>query len=250
MPGIHKRVLFADGPARSGERTTPSPTFSDVPLPAALGPLSPLAPVLALPGARGTPASLHTALAYGHGGVLPLVYDVVYPPQAMAPNPATDMTPARLRMLLGEPATHPPTPQMTLLCDALPFPIVVRPGTVASADSAYGSHIVPLPAVNAYGAPAHAAQFVTVHNVLVAVYAALRVALTPEEYAALAPAQQAALGAAMHRRVGAVADAAARERERRKGLKRIDFLIAAGRTRFAGLGATKHGNDVWVLVVR
>jgi hypothetical protein len=146
--------------------------------------------------------------------------------------------------VLAEPATYPSCTQMTLVSDLLPYPIHVLPGAAASVAGA------PVPPPQPEGKP-----YVSVHDVLATLYAALRTPLTPAEFGALPAAQQATVAAAFNARVAMAAtavgnsgDAAARERERAKGVKRIDLLSAAGRTVFAGLGATRKGApEMWVL---
>jgi hypothetical protein len=134
---------------------------------------------------------------------------------------------------------------MTLLSDALPYKITINPGVAIGASSPWTPQTVPLP-IDGVATPS-AQQHVTVHDVLVGLYTFLRIPLTPAEYAVMPPALQQVMSAAFHRRIGRIADPVKQKLEHDKGLKRIDHLLATGKTRFVGLGATKKGNDIWVL---
>ncbi|KZT24785.1 hypothetical protein NEOLEDRAFT_1148355 [Neolentinus lepideus HHB14362 ss-1] len=85
--------------------------------------------------------------------------------------------------------------------------------------------------------PPELVPYVTVADVLAHLYAALRTPASKREWAALDARAQERVGASFFRRCGA-------GEERRKGVKRVDWL--GGRTRFGGVAWT--GGSCWELV--
>jgi hypothetical protein len=233
---------------------TPSPCFSDISLPSEDGPYTPLdvpgplpsITVTSSPDASAAHFHIHSVLGYRPGSTLPILYDVVHPPTSMGFN--MTYTPDQASRVLAEPATNPPAASMTLASDLLPYVIHVQPGAAAAAGAPVPS---PLPSPGTSPSRAHfivPGTYVSVQDVLATVYAFLRTPLTQAEFAKLPPAQQATVAAAFNARCANAPDTSSREQERHKGVKRIDMLIAAGRTRFAGLGATRQpGKAVWIL---
>jgi len=89
-------------------------------------------------------------------------------------------------------------------------------------------------------------NFVTVADVLAKLYGLLRLVISQNELNFQSQESQRDISAAFYQRVNRDPWTAAVEKK--KGLKRIDFL--KGHTRFMGLTSTKVGPDVWVLNVR
>ncbi|KAF7967794.1 hypothetical protein HWV62_32977, partial [Athelia sp. TMB] len=190
---------------------TPSPSFSISSLPSSDGPLTPPSPFphpAALPKGAVVP---HSLLAFDHG-VPAIAFDVSLPTPAV--TNAARPTPLSAAQL-ADPAVFPPAPALHLV-SALPWTLTVTPD-------------------------AH--PYVTVLDVLRALYNALRIPASRGEFAKETAAAQAAIGAAFHARVAR--DPATHAGEREKGLKRVDFL--QGRNRFLGLSSTKLGPHVWAL---
>jgi hypothetical protein len=92
--------------------------------------------------------------------------------------------------------------------------------------------------------PQPGAPFVTVSDVLLAIYTSLRRNVLPTEFASLPSASQYAVNDAFQRRYKRL-HAGDREIEKSKGLKRVDFLV--DKTTFMGLSATQKGPEVWQL---
>ncbi|EIW78106.1 hypothetical protein CONPUDRAFT_36415, partial [Coniophora puteana RWD-64-598 SS2] len=120
---------------------------------------------------------------------------------------------------LREPATNPPMAALTLKCEMLPWQLTIWPSGGASV--------------------------VTVSDVLEQLYRFLRLGATAEEYKALPSQAHRDAVAEAYRARCMRAGAASFEIERRKGLKRVDFLV--GHTKFLGLICTKLGPNVWAL---
>lgn len=237
MPGILKRVHFANADVSFAAAGTPSPSHTDVSLPESDGPFTP--PNLTLPvPLPGGGARLHAALAYRPSLRAALDWDVVSPPNTAALDQLSSPTRGGLRAALAAPATNPPLPYMELVLDCLPYRISVRPGTVVSYPSPYAAPGAPLPRADAY---------VTVGDVLNAIYLTLRYPVSRAELAVMGTVQTAALARAYEARIARYTDPRERHVEAEKGVKRIDWVIAAGATRFHGLRATRKGIETWML---
>lgn len=115
----------------------------------------------------------------------------------------------------NEPATCPPVPSLTLVSRPLPWEIVIS----------YSF-----------------SPFVTVADVLGGLYRALRMRATEQEFYREGREKQGAITQAYHRRYRRALGVELEERERREGLKRIDFLV--GSHFFKGLRKTERYN-VW-----
>jgi len=92
----------------------------------------------------------------------------------------------------------------------------------------------------------HPDPFVTVADVLKTLYTALRLAVTPAEYDAL-PSREAKFRVVAAYENRCRKSGNAYDEEKRKGVKRIDFLM--GRNMFAGLTAISGQRDTWLLHV-
>jgi hypothetical protein len=249
-----KHVRFAVSHVYHSAPPTPSPAFSDLSLPDTDAPLTPptfMTPLEPIPEAetevKTSAMRIHGTIAYIPGGNPILSWDVACPPTMAVPVPGRGVpSPSHFRAALGEAATNPPLPGMTLVSDFLPYRVTIAPGVGNGATSSpWTPATVPLPIPGMPASPS--TQTVCVYDILVGLYKCLRTPLTPAEFDALAPTLKASLSAAYHARVARVADPVKRDEERRKGLKRVDYLLAAGKTHFVGLGATKQNNRVWIL---
>jgi hypothetical protein len=127
--------------------------------------------------------------------------------------------------VLAEPAITAHLPYFTIVCDALPWHISIRPSS--SKPGAY----------------------ITVADVLNGIYRDLRRPVRTEELEvmALPPHFISSVRQAFYTRCSRLAqvDPAAANSETRKGIRRIDFLL--GNSLFAGLVPTKDSPDNWQL---
>lgn len=124
---------------------------------------------------------------------------------------------------LGEPATSPPTDFLRIVMPGLPWSIKVYPA--------------------AHGA------YVTVGDVVDAVYTALRTNVRSSEFAQLSSSrnQSSATAAYQERYRRHRASPQYYDEEKRSGMKRVDFLM--GQTRFVELRASARHPDQWTLIV-
>ncbi|KAH7908536.1 hypothetical protein BJ138DRAFT_1174138 [Hygrophoropsis aurantiaca] len=227
MPGKH--VRFADeNTFYSPAPSTPSPSHSISSLPSSSGPLTPpqnefkllyspsKIPASPLPSGF---VAIHPLLAFDPF-VQPTPYILAQPPHTIKYTSA-----------LAESATTPPLPRLTLLSPALPWALVIDANT--DADGKVG---------------AKGMGFVTVWQVLEALYRFLRRPVTTAEYASLpSDVARAHVGEAFHARWSSVRGKDESREEYSKGVKRVDFLME--KLRFMGLSCTKQGPDVWTLNV-
>ncbi|KAF7348968.1 hypothetical protein MVEN_01417700 [Mycena venus] len=118
-----------------------------------------------------------------------------------------------------EPAVYPPELSITLTTPHLPWSIVV---------------------------PASNRRYVTVGDVLNAVYSALRVNVTPAEYSALGTQKlKGQATAAYRRRYERLRGHRGYTQEKQQGMKRVDFLM--GYNKFQGISPTSRSSNVWQL---
>jgi hypothetical protein len=208
--------------------------------------------------------NVHHLLAFSPSSISPLLYNLVTAPSAQhlsrqAQRPIYE---------LNEPATNPPLPQMIIVSSSssvLPeqWQIKVLPasqrtdlsGMFSPASSTAGAFSPSLgsttgssPESGGFGA---GAGYVTVFDVLLALYSSLRTIVHPSEYERLTRAPRVpshakdSVTSAFWARLGHVGgDAKKKEEQKRKGVRRIDF---AGRsTTFLGLTGTLK-SEVWEL---
>jgi len=216
---------------------TPSPTYSDFSLPSS-DPLTPpslpyhLSPVRTV----GNVTRVHPVIAY-NDRTPPLYFDVASPPSRSLPihSPssgsqrgflphASQASPPPLGfepVLLNEPATYPPLSSITLMSDLLPWSIHVE---------ASASLSVPV---------------VTIFDVLQTLYITLRIPIAPCEWANVPTTAQSLISAAFYRRIDGIRDYNLRDSQRRKGVRRVDFLT--GRTRLIGLSPVPDKPGVFVV---
>jgi len=162
------------------------------------------------------PVAIHPLLAF-HPYVPPIIYNTSLPPHTLAPNMRASPHVSLSATVLEEPATQPSIHTITLVIDKFPWRLTVQPTK----------------------------HYVSVRDLLEALYCFLRHPVLPSEYNTL-PTQtlKDEVSTAFRNRCGSAPSKEARE-QYQKGVTRVDFL--RGRTRFMGLSGTKVGPDVWTL---
>ena len=190
--------------------TTPSPAYSQTSLPSTTGPLTPpshngplqrvfsakaKAPVFplhpspnsALARPAFAPPSLHDLLANPQGAHL----DVAFPPH-----------PDRLHVHhshLSMAATHPPANVMNIIAPGLPWDFTVKPTTSSS--------------------------FVTVLDVLHALYTSLHKPIKRAEFNAVSHPYRDFISNAWYKRLDKIPSHSDKEAEKARGVRRMDFLL-------------------------
>lgn len=204
-----KTLWFADTGKHRSAPSTPatSPSLSDITLPG--GPATPHLHTVPLPDVDEEPR-LHRALAYIPAQRPLLSWDTAYPPHQVALSTHAHDTVLELRPMLCEPATNPSTETVTL----------VNP------------EVLPKYSIIIF---ARNEPYVTVFDVLNGLYGFLRMPLSRVEYGDLPIDCAATVATAFDKRIAAFDDEADRRIEKLKGLKRIDLVLGAERTHFAGL---------------
>lgn len=156
---------------------------------------------------------VHSYLAYEPYSNLEVPWDLSFP---IFPDHYPPFT-------LQEPATQPPLQSLTVICpDLLLWDIPVKSSSIY---------------VNA---------FVTVEDVLTAIYSNLRTPVNTIEYEKRCPDKDAVCRA-FYARANRIRDPVRQQEEIGKGVKRVDFL--KGFTTFNGLSVSPHGDDIWELNV-
>ncbi|RDB26939.1 hypothetical protein Hypma_005123 [Hypsizygus marmoreus] len=223
MPGKHvrfSRTLMVHSPP------TPALSLSSLSPASSAAPLTPPSYSNGLPGPspyvvsfpeqrkplHSNAARLHSLLQSSHSPTL--TYDLTLPPSTISSQHR-----GISQRVLTEPATKPPLPVVLIIVPHLPWTI-----TVAAS----------------YGA------YVTVLDVLDGIYRSLRSNVTSQEFHALpSEKEMRRVSAAYEHRYRRIRGSREYEDEKRRGVRRVDFLM--GCTRFMGLSTTSRGPDVWVL---
>ena len=240
-----RRAHFNDNPVSSVRSfSSPSPTFTDSPLPSP-GPTtppplpdvafsspmqSPHAPISAFPSPPHprvyTPSPIPHAHALPYIPPAPLTPRVYLHTVLAAPSLQYDLRYhpdySNLRLspaALAEPASSPPLQSLPIRIAGLPWYCTVRPDPKLSPGN-----------------------IVTVHDVLVCLYYHLRTQVKADEYNAMGRDRKKEICKMFEQRVGS--DHA----QRGKGLRRIDFL--GGYFIAQGLARAQSKDEVWDVVVR
>lgn len=206
MPGKHVRFAQNNTYHPIPPRGQPTPGFT--------APVIPQSPYKMKPIISGTNRiRLHALLAHSPHNFYPTIdYDLLSRPSNVFIN-----HPAFNVYTLLEPATNPPLPFMTIISPYLKWPFIIH-------------------ATNS--------RFVSISDVLSVLYHTLRVNITSSEFHSLrSQKDQRRVTAAYEDRYRHIRDPRGREEEKRKGIKRVDFLM--GQTRFMGL--TWEAPGIWVL---
>lgn len=183
---------------------TPSPAYSQSSLPSTTGPFTPPTPNVPLPPhafspvkknpvvphlpASPAPPSLHDLLANPQGAHL----DIAFPPH-----------PDRLRIHhshLSMAATHPPAKVMKIVAPGLPWSIIVEPIATSS-------------------------PFVTVLDVLHALYTSLHKPIKQAEFDAVSQSYRDLISKTWHHRLDKIPFPSDVKAERSRGVRRMDFLL-------------------------
>ncbi|KAM6501598.1 hypothetical protein JOM56_001575 [Amanita muscaria] len=169
--------------------------------------------------------NVHHLLAFSPSSISILLYNVLNPPniQNLAKNCQRPI------YELEELATNPSLSQMTIT-----------------------SPMLGMMSPDAFGSPTGGAGtgYITVLDVLLALYTSLRMIVHPSEYKTLTRSPvspthtEESVTSAFWARIASVQDPKKREEQRRKGVRRIDFL--GSDTKFLGLTGTLK-NDEWEL---
>jgi len=229
MPGRH--VRFASSNVyHSPPAQVPSLTYSPSSL-SSPGPFTPPSIPVVLPGPSPyafslppsrhpqpkIPGPIHMHSLLGLSYPPPINYDLTLPPSTVSTHHHS-----LSKRSLSEPATNPPLPSLTVVTPHLP-----RGRTILVTASRNGA-------------------FVTVSDVLDAIYHALRANVSSADYYSL-PSQKdmQRVTLAYEARCKRIRDSRAYAEEKRQGAKRVDFLM--GLTKFMGLSRTSSGPDVWLL---
>ena len=227
---------------------TPSPTFSLSSLPSPPPPSTPGSsrsyhvPLPSL-ATYGMVQRVHPAVSYS-GQAPPLYFDVTVSPSQLAdpvaqrpsvgvwssrhsrssvqqsPLTGRSASPVRFELsLLDEPVTYPHMNSIVLFSDLLPWSTRVE---VATPD-----------------------DVVTIFDVLQTLHTALRIPVSKSEWNSLAPYTQDSVSAAFYRRLGGIRDHALREKQLKKGVRRLDFLL--GDTKLLGISVVPDKPGVFTL---
>ena len=214
--------------------STPSPAYSQTSLPSTTGPFTPPTPNVPLPPYAFSPnkksplaplhPSPHSALA-SPTFAPPSLHDIFANPQGARLDVAYPPHPDRLHIHhshLSMAATHPPTKVMTIVAPGLPWSIVVQPATTSS-------------------------PFVTVLDVLHALYTNLHKPIKQAEFEAVSRSYRDSISNAWHRRLDNIPFASDAKTERARGVRRMDFLL--GKTCVKRLRFSISGRDevIWLV---
>jgi len=152
-----------------------------------------------------------------------LRYNLVDPPSGNALTLRSREVVRSLTAALNEPVTNPPVQYLTINCPHLPWTIRVTASSLG---------------------------FVSVNDLLVHVYHALRKPITPSEYALLGKERDKERAAQAYRdRYRRLRNDRDYQAEKAGGMRRVDFLME--RSRFGGLtrGINSYGEEGWVLSI-
>ena len=227
---------------------TPSPTFSTSSLPSPPLPSTPSSSrsyYVPLPplATYGVIQHVHPAVSY-NGRVPPLYLDVTVAPSQLADSvpresskgrwlskcsrPSAKKSPLTGRSaspvhfelsLLDEPVTYPHMNSIVLFSDLLPWSIRVEAATPG--------------------------DVVTIFDVLQTLHTVLRIPISKSEWNSLSAHAQDSVSAAFYRRLGGIRDHSSREKQLKRGVRRLDFLL--GSTKLLGIAAVSDKPGVFTL---
>ena len=227
---------------------TPSPTFSISSFPSPPQPTTPsssrsyYAPLPPL-ATYAMVQHVHPAVLYS-GRVPPLYFDITVSPSQLAdtvpqkpskggwlskcsrpsaqqsPLTGRSASPVRFELsLLDEPVTYPHMNSIVLFSDLLPWSTRVE---------------APTPD-----------DVVTIFDVLQSLHTVLRIPVSKSEWNSLSAHAQDSISAAFYRRLGGIRDHSLREKQLKKGVRRLDFLL--GDTKLLGISAVPNKPGVFTL---
>ena len=227
---------------------TPSPTYSISSLPSPPQPSTPSSSrsyYVSLPplATYGMVQQVHPAVLYS-GRVPPLYFDITVAPSQLADpvpqkpskggwlpkcsHPSAQQSPLTGRSaspvcfelsLMDEPVTYPHMNSIVLFSDLLPWSIRVEAATPD--------------------------DVVTIFDVLQTLHTVLRIPISKSEWNSLSAHAQESISAAFYRRLGGIRDHTFREKQLKKGVRRLDFLL--GNTKLLGIAAVPDKPGVFTL---
>ncbi|KAJ7020861.1 hypothetical protein C8F04DRAFT_1013840 [Mycena alexandri] len=217
-----RRVRFASTDTFYSSPPPPLIGFSPSPPTSLLGPLTPpplYAAAPLIPKGRYHASAAMKVQAHNLIALSPiplLQYDVSLPPY-----PISSHRPGLSAAAFLEPAVDPPRLTLSLVTPHLPWTIPVR---------------------------ASNRRYVSVSDILSAIYRTLRVNATPAEFNALGTKKlMRRASAAYMRRCERLRGHSGYSHEKREGVKRVDFLM--GYTTFQGIAPTGGAPDVWQITL-
>lgn len=248
-----KRVHFIDPvtnnvvyPDQSVISSTPSPSFSISSLPSSSLPSTPSSAgfyYIPLPPA-GIIQQIHPAISCSNGRTAPFQFDITVAPSQLADpvpqkfgkggwlfkcsrppaqqSPLTGRSPSPICFdlsLLDDPVTYPLMNSIILFSDILPW------STPVGAEIPGGA--------------------VTIYDVLESLHTSLRTPISKSEWDHLSAHTQNSVSAAFYRRLGGIRDHSLREKQFRRGVRRLDFLL--GNTKLLGIAAVPGKPGVFTL---
>ena len=215
---------------------TPSPAYSQSSLPSTTGPYTPPTPTIPPPPHAFSPVkkspvvphlnSPHFVPATPTSPAPPSLHDLLANPQGVRLDVAFPPHPDRLRIHLSHlsmAATHPPARVMKVVAAGLPWSIVVEPITTSS-------------------------PFVTVLDVLHALYTSLHKPIKQAEFDAVSQSYRDLISKAWHHRLDKNTSPSDVKAERARGVRRMDYLL--GKTcikRLRYLSISGQGEVTWLV---
>ena len=191
---------------------TPSPAYSQTSLASTTGPFTPPTPNVPLPPHAFSPVKKSPVVPHhpGHHFVPatptsapPSLHDLLASPGGVHLDIAFPPHPDRLHIHhshLSMPATHPPAKVMKIIAHGLPWSITVEPTTTSS-------------------------PFVTVLDVLHALYTSLHKPIKQAEFDAISKSYRDLISNVWHRRLDKISFPSDAKAERARGVRRMDFLL-------------------------
>lgn len=193
--------------------STPSPAYSESSLPSTTGPFTPPTPTVPLPPHAFSPVkkspvvphhnSPHFLSATPASPAPPSLHDLLADPQGARLDIAFPPHPDRLRIHyshLSMAATHPQAKVMKIVTPGLPWCITIEPTATSS-------------------------PFVTVLDVLHALYTSLHKPIKQAEFDAVSHSYRDSISKAWHRRLDNIPFPSDAKAEKARGVRRMDFLL-------------------------
>jgi len=215
--------------------STPSPAYSQSSLPSTTGPYTPPTPTVLPPHAfspvKKNPVVPHLNNSHFFPGAPtspapPSLHDLLANPQGVRLDVAFPPHPDRLHIHqshLSMAATHPPARLVKLVAAGLPWSITVEPTTTSS-------------------------PFVTVLDVLHALYTSLRKPIKQAEFDAVSKSYRDSISKAWHHRLDKISSPSDVKAEKARGVRRMDYLL--GKTcikRLRYLSVSVQGEVTWLV---
>lgn len=214
---------------------TPSPAYSQSSLPSTAGPFTPPTPNVLLPPHAFSPIKKspvvphHTSPRFVSApptATPPSLHDLLANPQDARLDIAFPPHPDLLHIHhshLSMAATHPPAKVMRIVATGLPWSITVEPTTTSS-------------------------PFVTILDVLHALYTSLHKPIKQAEFDAVSKSFRDSISSAWHHRLDKIPFPSDAKAERARGVRRVDFLLGktcVKRLRYVSISGS--GEVTWMV---